>query len=78
MLLDIKLRLSSMGITLKKIKLLTDATVVTHQLKNPFKAEVHSRLMAITTAQTIEDLQAEVSHVDTNLQKADSLTKWKK
>lgn len=52
-----------------------DAQVVVDQLKNPHKAEVHSRLQALFVHQCLADLKADIIKVKTEEQKADCLTK---
>lgn len=74
---DLKYRLESLSVKVTKVYFFVDAMVVIHQLKNPHKAEVHSRLTALTTAQIISDLDASVVYVPTLEQKADELTKLK-
>lgn len=73
---DLDLRLTSMGVKLMSVNFYVDASVVVHQINNPWKAEVHSRLNAVTTAQYIDALKGNVILIPTTEQKADCLTKF--
>lgn len=45
------------------------------QLRNPHKAEIHSRLQALFLEQCLKEMEAVVEKVSTEEQKADILTK---
>lgn len=71
----VKLTLQNLNCTVSRISISTDSKVVIDQLKNPNKAEIHSRNMARFTAQVVEE-NIEVIKVTSEDQLADPLTKF--
>lgn len=68
--------LQSLNCNVKQISIRTDSKVVQDQLRNPNKAEIHSRNMARFVSQIVEENEVKVIHVPSNNQLADPLTKF--
>lgn len=75
-ILTIKITLESLNCTVNLITIKTDSKVVVDQLKNPHKAEIHSRNMARFTSQTVVEHNISIIKVTSEEQLADPLTKF--
>lgn len=73
--LNIQFTLKGLGFPKIQSIFYTDAQVVMDQLRNPHKAEIHSRLQALFLEQCLKEMEAVVEKVSTEEQKADILTK---